>query len=58
MTPRTHEEISLGPSGNLQGIHEVFWLEKGIVLKQRVNTVVPMHDQVTKKMNHWGDREK
>ena len=28
------------------------------MLKKRVNTVVPIPDQVIKKLNHWGEREK
>ena len=58
MTPSTHEEIALGPSGNLQGEHKVFFLETGIVLKRRVNMVAPMPYQVTKKMNQWGEIKK
>ena len=42
MTPRKHESIDLGPSGNLQGTHKVFCLKTGLVLKLRINTVVPM----------------
>ena len=44
MAPRTHKEISLGPSINLQVTHKAFCLETGLVLKQRVNTVVPKSD--------------
>ena len=44
MKPRTHEAISLGPSGNLQVTHRVFCIETGIVLKRQVYTVVPMPD--------------
>ena len=58
MTPGTHEKIALGPSGNLQGTHKVFCLETGIVLKRRVNTVVPMPDRVIEKINQWGERTK
>ena len=51
MTPMTHEAIALGTSGNLQGTHKVLFLETGLVLKLRVNTVVPMPDQLVKKIN-------
>ena len=58
MTPRTHGSISLEPSGNLQGTHKVSCLETGQVLKQRVDTVVPMPYRVIKKANQWGERTK
>ena len=51
MTPRTHEAISMGTSGNLQGTHNILYLETGLVLKQQVNTVLIMLDQVIKKIN-------
>ena len=44
MTPRTHEAIALGPSGNLQVTQKVFCLKTWLVLKRRVNTLVPMPD--------------
>ena len=40
--PRTHGEISLGPSGNVQEAHKVLCLETGLVIKRHVNTVVPV----------------
>ena len=58
MTPRTHEAIALVTSGNLQETHKVFCLETGLVLNQRVNTVVPMPYLVINKMNQWGERTK
>ena len=51
VTPRTHEAISLGTSGNLQGTHKILCLETGLVLKQQVDTVLIMLDQVIKKIN-------
>ena len=55
MTPRTHEEIDLGPSGNLQRTLKLFFLKTGLVLKRHVNTVVPIPYRVINKMNRWGD---
>ena len=49
MKRRTHESIAIGPSGNLQDTHKVFYLKTGLVLKRRVNTFVSMPDQVIKK---------
>ena len=48
--PRKNEAISLGPSHNLQGTHIVFCLETGLVIKQRVNMVVPIPNRVIKKV--------
>ena len=58
MTPRKYEAIALVTSGNLQETHKVFCLETGLVLNQRVNTVVPMPYLVINKMNQWGERTK
>ena len=58
MTPRKYEAIALVTSGNLQETHKVFCLETGLVLNQRVNTVVPMPYQVVNKTNQWGDGTK
>ena len=54
MTPRTHEAISLGTSGNLQVIHKVFCIKTGLVLNRHLNKVVPMPYLVIKKMNQCG----
>ena len=58
MTPRTHEAIAQGTSGIPQGTNILFCLETGIVLKRRINTVVPMLYRVIKKTNQWGERKK
>ena len=58
MTPMTHGEIALGPSGNLQVTQKILCIETWIVLKRRINTVVSMPDRVIKKMNKWGERTK
>ena len=58
MTPRTHEAISMVLSSKLQGTQKLFRFRTGIVLKRRVNMVVPMPDRVIKKMNQWGERTK
>ena len=50
MTPSRYESISLGPSYDLQGKIKVFCLITGLVLKLHINTVVPMSDQVIKKI--------
>ena len=56
--PRTHEAISLGPSGNLQQTNKLLCLKTGLVLKQRVSTVVLMSDLVIKNINQWGEMTK
>ena len=33
MTPRTHEGIAVGPTGNIQGTYIFFWVNNGLILK-------------------------
>ena len=44
MTPRTHECIALGPTGNLQGSVKFYCLTTGRVLNCRSFTPMPMPD--------------
>jgi hypothetical protein len=58
MTPRTHEAIAMGPTGNLQGRVKFFCFTTGCILKQRSFTPYPMPDRVIKCVNAIGLREK
>ena len=58
MTPRTHEAIAMGPTGNLQGSVKFFCLTTGRILKRRSFTALPMPDRVIKRVNDIGLREK
>ena len=51
MTPRMHEAIAVGPTGNLQGLVKFFCLNTGRILKQRSFTALPMPDRVLKRVN-------
>jgi len=54
MTPRTHECIVYGPTGNLQGSVKFYCLTTGQILKRRSFTVMPMPDRVIKCVNTIG----
>jgi hypothetical protein len=58
MTPRTHEAIALGPTGNLQGSVKFYLLDTGHVLKRRSFTPLPMPDRIIAKANRIGARER
>jgi len=58
MTPRTHEAIAMGPTGNLQGSVKFFCLNTGRILKRRSFTALPMPDRVIKRVNNIGLRNK
>ena len=51
MTPRTHECISIVPTGNLQVTHNVFCLNTVRVLKPRNIILVVAPDGIIKKVN-------
>ena len=57
MTPRMHECIALGPTGNLQGSVKFYCLTTGRVLKRRLFTPMPMPDRVIKQVDTIGERE-
>ena len=57
MTPRTHEAIALGPTGNLQGSVKFYCIHTGRVLKRRSLTPMPMPDHVIRQVNAIGKRE-
>jgi hypothetical protein len=57
MTPRTHECIDLGPTGNLQGSIKFYCLTTGRVLKRRSFTPMPMPDRVIRRVNTIGEHE-
>jgi len=54
MVSRTHEAITLGPAGNLQGSVKFFCLNTGRVLKRRRFTQMPMPQSVITKVNNIG----
>jgi len=58
MTPRTHEAIAMGPTGNLQGLVKFFCLTTGCILKRRSFTALPMPDRVIKRVNDIGLHKK
>ena len=49
MTPRTHDCIACGPTGNLQGSVKIYCLTTGRILKRRSWTALPMPDKVIDK---------
>ncbi len=49
MTPRTHEAIAMGPTGNLQGTMKFFCLNTSWILKQWSFTALPMPGTVHQK---------
>jgi len=57
MTPRTHEAIALGPTGNLQGSVKFYCIHTGRVLKRRSFTPMPMSDHVIRQVKAIGTRE-
>ena len=52
-TPITHECIALGPTQNLQGTQQVFFIETSGVLKIRKFIHVVSSDRVIIKVNNW-----
>jgi hypothetical protein len=58
MTPRTHPCIACGPTGNLQGSVKFYCLTTGRILKRRHWTELPMPDNIIKKVNRIGLRER
>ena len=58
MTPRTHEGIAVGPTGNIQGIYTFFCVNNGLILKRRRFTKFNMPDSVIKKVNAYGSKTK
>ena len=53
----THEGISLGPTGNLQGSVKFYCLNTGRVLKRRDFTEIPIPTAVIAKVNKIGKKE-
>jgi hypothetical protein len=58
MTPRTHEAIAVGPTGNLQGSVKFYSLDTGRIIKWRSFTPLPMPDQVIECVNALGLRKR
>ncbi len=58
MTPCTHEAITLGPMGNLQGSMKFYSLNKGQVLKRRLFTPIPMPDRIIAKSEQHQSKRK
>jgi hypothetical protein len=58
MVACTHETIALGPTGNLQGSVKFHCLNTGRILQHRSFTPYPMPDQIIKKVNCIGAKEK
>jgi len=58
MASRTHEAITLGPTGNLQGSVKFYCVHMGRVMKRRSFTPMPMPDLVIQMVNRIGKREK
>ena len=54
---RTHEGLSLGPTGNLQGIVQFYCLNTGRVLNRRAFTGIPMPTAVISKFNTIGKKD-
>ena len=54
---RTHEGISLGPTGNLQSRVKFYCLNTGRVLKRQDFTEIPMTAAVIAKVNKIGKKE-
>ena len=57
MAWRSHEAITLGPTGNLQGSVKFYCINTGRVLKHRSFTPMPMPNRVIKQVNKIGERE-
>jgi hypothetical protein len=57
MVGRTHEDIALGPTGNLQGSVKIFCLNTGCMLKRWSFTALPMPMRVIKQVDTIGARE-
>ena len=53
-TPRKHEEIAMGPTGNLNVTQKFFFLKTGRILKRRQWDEHPMPQWVINKVNKWG----
>jgi hypothetical protein len=58
MTVQTHECIACGPTGNLQGRVKFYCLTMGRILKRHSSTLMLMPDQIIKRVNQIGLREK
>ena len=54
---RTHEGITLGPTGNMQGSVKFYCLNTGRVLKRRAFTEIPMPTAVISEVNKIGKKE-
>ena len=57
-TPRTHQCIALGGSGNRQGSIKCFDLKSGRVVTRRFFRVIYMTYRVVKLFNDWGMKYK
>ena len=57
MTPRMHEAIVLGPTGNLQGSVKIYCIHTGRVLKRCSFTPMLMPVHVIRQVNAIGTRE-
>jgi hypothetical protein len=54
MKDRTHACIALGPTGNIQGSLKCFNIDTGKIIKCQTITLLPMPDQIVKKVRKWG----
>eukprot|EP00804_Cyclotella_cryptica_P018596 CCRYP_011400-RA/>CCRYP_011400-RA protein AED:0.48 eAED:0.48 QI:0/0/0/1/1/1/2/0/290 len=55
---RTHSCITVGPTGNIQGLLKCFDLKTGHVVKRRTFTVLPIPNQIICKVKQWGKKSK
>jgi hypothetical protein len=58
MVPRTHKDIALGPTGNLQGTVKFYCLNTGRVLKRHSFMPLPMPNSIIQQVNTIGLKEK
>ena len=58
MTPQTHGDIAVGPTGKFQGTQKVWSLKTRNILKRRIFTDMPMPDRVILQVNTAGIKEK
>ena len=58
MYPRTHGEIALGTTGNLNRTYKLLCLKTGRIIKRRKWTEYPMSQQVINAVNRWGVKSK
>ena len=54
MEGRTHEAISLGPTGNMHESYKFFCIKIGKKLVRRKQTEMPMMQTIIEKVEEWG----